>query len=223
MVIGATGATGATGPQGPPGTGINLKGGKPTVAELPTVDNEQGDTWLVEENGHLYVWDASQWVDAGQVQGPQGIPGEITLAVGDARYVKQAAAVFTGTAETNSSLTFKSPANVVGAAAGFINTQYTFGVTPSDASGSTRAAHQFAYDATNNQWTVGSAGFAANSVTIAGAGSFAGKVTTAATNSGDSSTTVTTKGYVDARVVVVASKPASASGYSEGALIVVAP
>lgn len=69
------GANGQTGPQGPPGadgTSVNIKGEKPSIQDLP--HNAQiGDGWLVQ--GDLYIWDGSQWINAGQIQGPPGPPG----------------------------------------------------------------------------------------------------------------------------------------------------
>lgn len=76
---GLTGNTGATGPQGPQGVkgdtgaGLNLKGTQPNVGSLPSSGNTAGDGWLV--NGILYTWDGTQWVNAGNIQGPQGVQG----------------------------------------------------------------------------------------------------------------------------------------------------
>ena len=76
---GEKGDTGATGPQGPvgpqgqkgdTGDGIQLKGSADSVNDLPTANNTDGDTYLV--NGHLYVWENNSWVDAGELQGPAG-------------------------------------------------------------------------------------------------------------------------------------------------------
>lgn len=221
--IGVLGPDGPQGPQGPPGNGIQLKGSKPTVAQLPGSGNTTGDNWLVEADGHMYSWNGSSWVDAGNIRGPQGPPGELTLVDADARYLRQAGGTLTGDMTTRSTVTFKSPADLLGAVAGFINTQYTFAVTPSDAAGAARTNHRMSYDATNNQWTVGTAGLAAGLMSVAGAVSITGKATSAATISTDAATTLVTKGYVDAKQVVVAAKPGSASGYAEGTLIIVAP
>lgn len=58
---------------------------------------------------------------------------------------------------------------------------------------------------------------------VSGATSFSSKPTAPATIIGDGSTVLTTKGYVDDMVVTVSAKPGSASGYTEGTLILVAP
>ena len=50
-----------------------LKGSKPTVGDLPSIDNTEGDGWLV--NGVLYVWSGTSWTNAGNIQGPQGEMG----------------------------------------------------------------------------------------------------------------------------------------------------
>lgn len=223
MTIGMVGPTGPTGPQGPPGTGINLKGSKPTVAQLPSSGNTTGDTWLVEENGHLYVWSSGSWADAGKIQGPQGPPGDLTLDAADSRYLRLAGGALSGDLATRAGIQFKSPSDLLGATAGFVNTQYTFGLTPSAADGAARPTHRFSYDATNSLWSFGTALVYAGALSVGGAVTIAGKATSTATAANDGATTLTTKGYVDAKQVVVAAKPGSASGYSEGTLIIVAP
>jgi hypothetical protein len=64
--------------QGANGTGVNILGSYPTYAALvaahPT--GNPGDAYLVGD-GQLYVWSATTntWVDAGNIQGPQGTNG----------------------------------------------------------------------------------------------------------------------------------------------------
>jgi hypothetical protein len=75
---GPEGPTGATGPQGPAGvdgTGVNIKGSVPTAADLPETGNEVGDGWITQDTGHLWVWDGTDWVDAGEIRGPAGPTG----------------------------------------------------------------------------------------------------------------------------------------------------
>ena len=67
-----SGATGATGPQG---QGIRLLGTLPTFGDLPTVGNEVGDTWIIQEDGNGYSWDGFVWNDIGDLVGPQGATG----------------------------------------------------------------------------------------------------------------------------------------------------
>ena len=57
-VLGPTGPQGPQGPTGPQGTGINMKGTVPTVADLPATGNTVGDGYVVLANGHVYVWSA---------------------------------------------------------------------------------------------------------------------------------------------------------------------
>ena len=75
-VTGTQGATGLQGLQGSIGTGINILGSYPTYAALvaahPT--GSQGDAYLVG-GGTLYVWSSGAWVNAGNIQGPQGVTG----------------------------------------------------------------------------------------------------------------------------------------------------
>jgi len=51
----------------------NMIGTINIVAE--TAGNTAGDGYIVEFDGHLYVWNGSQWVDAGQIVGPIGSTG----------------------------------------------------------------------------------------------------------------------------------------------------
>ena len=74
--LAAVGATGSTGPVGPRGTGIELKGSVPTVADLSGISNPQiGDTWIVESSGDGYSWNGSSWTNIGQLVGPEGPQG----------------------------------------------------------------------------------------------------------------------------------------------------
>jgi hypothetical protein len=77
----AVGQTGPAGPPGPPGPGITMKGTVPTVAALPTTGNKQGDTYIVQSDGSMQVWDGTKWVSGGPVGGtgsgsggPEGCP-----------------------------------------------------------------------------------------------------------------------------------------------------
>ena len=74
---GVQGVQGPTGPQGAAGTGINLKGQVPTVGDLPTTGNVEGDAYVVSATSDLWVWDAetATWINAGPIQGPAGPTG----------------------------------------------------------------------------------------------------------------------------------------------------
>lgn len=81
---GPTGARGPQGPQGPQGekgadgTGVNILGSYDSVEELKSAHptGNIGDAYMVESN--LYVWSSTtnQWLDVGNIQGPQGEKGE---------------------------------------------------------------------------------------------------------------------------------------------------
>ena len=79
---GPTGSTGATGPTGANGRSINIKGTKADITALPSSGNVSGDSWIVLTDLHLYVWDGTAWLDAGQFQGPTGATGPATISVG---------------------------------------------------------------------------------------------------------------------------------------------
>lgn len=74
-VQGPMGPAGPEGPQGPAGLGINVKGSVPTEADLPTAGMAQGDAYIAEDTDHMWVWDGTAWVDAGNIQGPAGPTG----------------------------------------------------------------------------------------------------------------------------------------------------
>lgn len=62
------------GPQGPVGPGITIKGVLPNSSSLP-ISPELYDYYLLENTGHGALWDGSQWVDTGPLQGPAGADG----------------------------------------------------------------------------------------------------------------------------------------------------
>lgn len=55
------------------GTSIAVKGSVSTISNLPST-HSNGDAWVVEEDGHLYMWssESGSWVDLGQFQGEPG-------------------------------------------------------------------------------------------------------------------------------------------------------
>lgn len=59
------------GEDGNDGTSINIVGKVATESELPESANFS-DTYLVEDTGHLWVWDGDSWVDCGVFQGEPG-------------------------------------------------------------------------------------------------------------------------------------------------------
>jgi hypothetical protein len=75
---GATGPQGSTGPQGvtgPQGAGVTILGTYATLGALQTAHptGSLGDGYVVA--GDLYVWDGTQWLNVGPLQGPQGATG----------------------------------------------------------------------------------------------------------------------------------------------------
>lgn len=72
---GPTGAQGPIGPQGPVGPVTEIKGSVPTSGDLPTSGNSVGDAYIVEDTGHLWVWNGTNFVDAGLIVGPPGPTG----------------------------------------------------------------------------------------------------------------------------------------------------
>lgn len=54
---------------GPEGTGLHIKGSLPGTGNLPTENNEEGDSYIVDRT--LWVWDSKNWVEFGH-DGPPG-------------------------------------------------------------------------------------------------------------------------------------------------------
>lgn len=71
---GATGPTGATGATGPQGNGLDILGNVPTFGDLPA-GAAQGDIYRVVADGHLYLWDGTEWDDLGALEGAPGATG----------------------------------------------------------------------------------------------------------------------------------------------------
>ena len=79
---GERGPQGATGPQGPKGdkgaqgTGVTIKGRYDSLSALIAAHpkGNEGDAYMVGVN--LYAWAGTEWIDCGNIQGPQGEPGK---------------------------------------------------------------------------------------------------------------------------------------------------
>ena len=74
-ITGVDGTSGTSGVDGAPGMGITFKGAIATSASLPTSGQQIGDAYLADDTDVLYIWDGSQWVDGGSIQGPAGVSG----------------------------------------------------------------------------------------------------------------------------------------------------
>jgi Collagen triple helix repeat (20 copies) len=71
---GPTGPVGSTGAIGPPGPSVTIKGSVPTVGDLPP-SATINDGYIVEADGHLYIWNGTAWTNAGAIVGPPGPVG----------------------------------------------------------------------------------------------------------------------------------------------------
>lgn len=71
---GPKGDPGDPGPEGPQGRGFTIRGNRDSIEDLPET-GQLGDGYLI--SGDLYAWDDvnGEWVNVGNVQGPQGIQG----------------------------------------------------------------------------------------------------------------------------------------------------
>lgn len=72
--VGPQGPQGEKGEQGNDGTSLNILGTKESEADLP-LSAEKNDAYLI--NGEMWVFDGTNWNNAGKIQGPQGPQGPI--------------------------------------------------------------------------------------------------------------------------------------------------
>jgi hypothetical protein len=71
------GEQGPEGPAGQDGTGVNIIGSVPSAAHLdPFYSGAVGDMFIAENTGAGHVWNGTDWVEVGQIQGPEGPQGE---------------------------------------------------------------------------------------------------------------------------------------------------
>lgn len=82
------GPAGPPGDAGPPGASFVPQGTVPTSGDLP-VSGEDGEGWIADDTGHLWVWVDGDWVDVGDFRGPEGPAGPAnTLTKGTVGYVE---------------------------------------------------------------------------------------------------------------------------------------
>ena len=74
--VGGAGPVGSKGDKGDQGISIQLKGTSATFQLLPQNGNVQGDAYVVQFDGDLYVWSGTGWVNAGQIIGFAGSKGD---------------------------------------------------------------------------------------------------------------------------------------------------
>lgn len=72
--VGPQGPQGKKGEQGNDGTSLNILGTKESESDLP-LSAEKNDAYLI--NGEMWVFDGTNWNNAGKIQGPQGPQGPI--------------------------------------------------------------------------------------------------------------------------------------------------
>lgn len=70
--VGPQGPRGEKGEQGKDGTSFNILGTKESEADLP-LNAEKNDAYLID--GETWVFDGTNWNNAGKIQGPKGDPG----------------------------------------------------------------------------------------------------------------------------------------------------
>jgi hypothetical protein len=88
---------GPKGPKGDAGAGVHITGSVAEWANLPA-SGAVGDAYIISSSGHLAIWDGTQWVDTGPVQGPPGGLSGYQIVVGTPVSITEAAEVVSGTA-----------------------------------------------------------------------------------------------------------------------------
>lgn len=75
-LTGFIGSQGYTGSKGADGTSVKIIGSVQDYTYLPSPYlGDIGDGYISQDNGHLWIWDGTQWLDVGVIQGPMGYTG----------------------------------------------------------------------------------------------------------------------------------------------------
>ncbi|MDP7003963.1 MAG: hypothetical protein QGG21_02965 [Candidatus Thalassarchaeaceae archaeon] len=73
---GVDGAQGPAGPAGSDGTSFSIIGTVDETSDLGEIYiGDPGDGFLVNSTVHIHVWSGSEWIDLGDISGPQGVAG----------------------------------------------------------------------------------------------------------------------------------------------------
>lgn len=111
--VGFTGSEGYTGSEGPQGISIRIVGALLRIFDLPTDGTSdgstllvQGDSFIVEEDGNIWIWNGNEFINSGRIQGYTGSRGYngsqgYTGSQGETGYVGSEGVVgYTGSAST---------------------------------------------------------------------------------------------------------------------------
>ncbi|MBS9525897.1 hypothetical protein KI659_17890 [Litoribacter alkaliphilus] len=75
-IIGGPSIEDLRGEKGDPGVGTNIIGSVETQHRLPQAyEGEIGNVYLVKDSGHGWMWDGTEFIDVGLIQGPKGETG----------------------------------------------------------------------------------------------------------------------------------------------------
>ena len=73
---GPAGADGEAGPEGVAGTSFSIIGTVEDTSDLGEIYvGDSGDAFMVNSTVHIHVWSGSEWIDLGNISGPEGPPG----------------------------------------------------------------------------------------------------------------------------------------------------
>ena len=74
---GEKGDTGEQGPAGADGTSVNIVGNVANASDLANItDVSKGEGYIADDTGHLHVYNGTEFIDVGEIRGPQGPAGE---------------------------------------------------------------------------------------------------------------------------------------------------
>jgi hypothetical protein len=54
---------------------MNFKGSVPDATGLPSSGNQPNDAYMTDNDGHMWIWNGTTWVDVGLMRGPAGPTG----------------------------------------------------------------------------------------------------------------------------------------------------
>lgn len=73
--VGSRGIPGIQGVKGADGLGLQLHGSVASRSDLPADGKSPGETYLIRDTGHAWLWTGTVWADGGQLQGVRGSDG----------------------------------------------------------------------------------------------------------------------------------------------------
>lgn len=119
------------GEKGADGTSVTILGSVNTSTSLPgypsSYGGATGDGYIVADTGHLWIWSGSTWTDAGNIAGPSGRDGLVSITAYVLR--KQTAALLTIAPSDTTGFTVPTDYPIIGDS-GNVSTTESWVITP---------------------------------------------------------------------------------------------